>query len=239
MIYVAVWNLRERKRDRKKMNLRQNHNVSSLLMELILIAVCIIVLTEGVSGKRQPPQLKAGKEKPALNKSRIVVLPSMQRRKNAAAVAFVTVVAKKRQESPSRLLCPTEYSMCSCDMSPDHINGGSRYYYDSDYNDVIRAKSGSQRVGKSATVQSIMIDCQSGTESGGSGSGGSRAGPHLAGAASPKTVVATLKEIPKLVRSGSGGLITSSDVAKNFKHITHLDLSRTAISFVPTDAFLV
>lgn len=151
-------------------------------------------------------------------KNRMVI-----RRKNAAAVSFM---GKKRDES-QRLLCPVEYSACSCEfLSPDQLN--ARYVGENGLGSA-RFKSASSRVGKS-TIQSMFINCHLNNNNNNNNINNNN----------NRRQSTTLQEIPQLVKmNGAERGIMAANISKYFKHITHLDLSRTAITHVPRDAFLV
>lgn len=142
-------------------------------------------------------------------KNRMVI-----RRKNAAAMSFM---GKKRDES-QRLLCPVEYSACACEfLSPDQLN--ARYVGENGLGSA-RFKTASSRVGKS-TIQSMFINCHLNNNNNNN-----------------RRQSMTLQEIPKLVKTNSADRTMAANISKYFKHITHLDLSHTAITHVPSDAFL-
>lgn len=126
----------------------------------------------------------------------------------------VKIGLKKRNEN----LCPIEYQSCWC----DYTNTNSNINLNSQSNDNINSKQFLSPSSPSSSQLSIMIDCQyflTNDEN-----------LKLNNKSSKKIM---LTEIPK---------ITTGQIGSKFKYlsqITHLDLSRTAITEIPTDAFQV
>lgn len=130
---------------------------------------------------------------------------------------------KKRQEN----ICPVEYESCWCDYT--NTNSNLNTNANSLNNDQTDSKSGSASSSSSVTTfalkLSIMIDCQY----------------YLINEQSTENLKLNktnrkkqiLTEIPKISNSQSGSKF------KYLNMITHLDLSRTAITEIGTDAFQV
>jgi hypothetical protein len=115
----------------------------------------------------------------------------------------------KKRQEPSSL-CPPEYQSCSCDYIQPNIQ-----------NQPMAGKMGGGSGSSGTTNLAIMIDCQFNLNDFKASTDNSK----------------ILNEIPKLSRSGSSNQAMGK--FRHLSHIAHLDLSRTAISEIPTDAFQV
>jgi hypothetical protein len=122
---------------------------------------------------------------------------------------------KKRQES----LCPPEYqSSCWCDyINSNNVNGND---YQSGNNN--KYDSTVTTLGLSYPSSAIMIDCQFYKSNNNNETSQSN----------NNKINSLLFEIPKVSASGSSKY-------KHLTHISYIDLSRTGIKEVPTDAFNV
>lgn len=123
------------------------------------------------------------------------------------------VVLKKRQEN----LCPIEYESCWCDYTNTNSNENTNKF------------------NSKTTTFSIMIDCQFYIANDLESTNNANLKLNRTNEQHRKTSQnkKILTEIPK---------IASSNTVNKFKylnHITHLDLSQTPITEVPTDAFQV
>ena len=126
---------------------------------------------------------------------------------------------KKRQES----LCPPEYqSSCWCDyINSNNVNGND---YQSGGSSNNKYDSTVTTLGLSYPSSAIMIDCQfykSNNETSQTNNNNNN-----------NKINNLLVEIPKISTTGSSKY-------KHLSHISYIDLSRTGIKEVPSDAFHV
>jgi hypothetical protein len=155
----------------------------------------------------------------------------------------------KKKVQRQEQLCPFEYQSCFCDYTNVNNEAGAvaaqesltnRLQIPASASHLASAKS-SQAFTTSLSF-SIMIDCQH-YSTGGNGGGG---GAHINSQKLPKSNNKTggggdggiLKVIPR-IQTSSSNPAQHSNKFKYLSHVTHLDLSRTAITEVPTDAFFV
>jgi hypothetical protein len=168
---------------------------------------------------------------------------------------LIKLVAASRNPSPARVsllkkkvqrqeqLCPFEYQSCFCDYTSVNNEAGAAAAQENLANRLQMPASASHLApAKSSAAYaaslsfSIMIDCQHyGAEAGGA------SGHQINNQKMPKTAnnkTSVLKIIPR-IQTSSSNPAQQSNKFKYLSHVTHLDLSRTAIPEVPTDAFFV
>jgi hypothetical protein len=158
----------------------------------------------------------------------------------AAAATPPRIGHFKKKVQRQEQLCPFEYQSCYCDYTNVNNEAGaaaaqeslsSRLQMPASASHLASAKSSAAFA--SSLSFSIMIDCQH--------FNGEAA--HINNQKAPKSSNKTagggvLKVIPR-IQTSSSNPAQHSNKFKYLSHVTHLDLSRTAITEVPTDAFFV
>ena len=133
-------------------------------------------------------------------------------------------------------LCPLEYQACFCDYTNVNNDAGTAAAQENSNRLQLPASAShlssatSSASFASSLSFSIMIDCQFYIHSPGTGKSKTTT--------SNNKTSTILTKIPRIQTSSSNPALQSNKF-KYLSHITHLDLSRTAIAEVQTDAFYV